>query len=129
MLVKKKVSMKPLRQLFLSILLLEKSMLRLSVRGYYHLFYCFMKGVGGLYPNIINHFLFEIVNSKEIVSEILVSKPFNLFTIIFIINNPLRPPKLISISSKWRKLVAIYLKLMVKKTIIHLCFINAKNIK
>ena len=52
-------------------------MLRLSVRGYYHIFYSFMKGVGGLYPNIINHFLFEIVNSKEIVSEILVSKPFD----------------------------------------------------
>ena len=48
--------------------------------------YCFIKGVGdlknvsllfsigGLYAHVINHFLFEIVSSKKIVSEILVSK-------------------------------------------------------
>ena len=37
--------------------------------------------IGGLYANIINHLLFEIVSFKEIVSEILVSKSSNLFTI------------------------------------------------
>ena len=35
----------------------------------------------GLYEIIINHFLFEIVSSKEIVSETLLLKSFNLFTI------------------------------------------------
>ena len=37
--------------------------------------------IGGLYSNIMNHFLFEIGSSKEIVSEILISKSFNFFTI------------------------------------------------
>ena len=36
---------------------------------------------GGLYANIINHFLLEIVSSIEIVSEILVSKSFIFLTI------------------------------------------------
>ena len=36
--------------------------------------------IGGLQANIRNHFLFEIVSSKEIVSEILVSKSFILLT-------------------------------------------------
>ena len=37
--------------------------------------------IRGLYANIIDHFLFEIVSSTEIVSEILVSKSFIPLTI------------------------------------------------
>ena len=37
--------------------------------------------IGGLYANILKYFLFEIVSSKETLSEILVSKSFNIFTI------------------------------------------------
>ena len=47
---------------------------------------CFIKGVGSFIKKCelttFNfYFLFEIVSAKEIVSEILVSKSFNLFTI------------------------------------------------
>ena len=87
MLVKEKVSMKSLSQLFVSTLLLEKSMLRSPVTSILsNLFTALLRvletslknvslllSTGGLYANI-NHFLFEIVSSKEIVSEILVSK-------------------------------------------------------
>ena len=37
--------------------------------------------LGGLYANIMNHFLFEIVSSIERITKILVSNSFILLTI------------------------------------------------
>ena len=63
--------------------------------------------IGSLYANIGNHFLFEIVSSKERVSE---KSGFKVTHSLYILNFP--SPRLIPIPSEGRKLVAIYFKLI-----------------
>ena len=67
--------------------------------------------IGSLYANIGNHFLFEIVSSKERVSE---KSGFKVIHSLYILNFP--SPRLIPIPSEGRKLVAIYFKLIFGKT-------------